>query len=73
VSLKAADDFGKWCCFSVMLPLMVSRGVQLARPKWLAERHMGVPDAASCYVSEFKSNGGSGTKEYQNLTSKVMK
>ena len=41
---------------------------------WIAARlRMGVLDAVSRYVSEFKRNGGHGTKEYQNLTTKVMK
>jgi REP element-mobilizing transposase RayT len=41
---------------------------------WIAgQLRMGTPDAVSRYVSEFKSNGGHGTKEYETLTTKVMK
>jgi hypothetical protein len=57
----------------ILDPIILRSGIS-ATNVWISgELRMGTPDAVSRYVSEFKSNGGNRTKEYETLTTKVMK
>lgn len=59
--------------WKVMLAALLKQKTS-ATNLWIAgELRMGTSDAVSRYVSEFKGNGGHETKEYKDLTTKVMK
>ncbi|MGB0743160.1 MAG: hypothetical protein ACPGSB_01420 [Opitutales bacterium] len=60
----------KW---KIMLAALLKQKTS-ATNVWIAgQLRMGVPEAVSRYVSEFKGNGSHETKEYRDLTAKVMK
>jgi hypothetical protein len=60
----------KW---KIMLAALLKQKTS-ATNVWITRQlNMGTPDAVSRYVSEFRQNGGYGTEEYDNLTTKVMK
>lgn len=60
----------KW---KIMLAALLKQKTS-ATNVWITRQlHMGTPDAVSRYVSEFRRNGGDETKEYQALTTTVMK
>ncbi|MBT62542.1 MAG: hypothetical protein CML13_04945 [Puniceicoccaceae bacterium] len=59
--------------YHIMLAALLKQKTSATNGWITRELNMGTADAVSRYVSAFRQNDGYGAKEYQSLTTKVMK